>query len=121
MLSQRTAQGPPVLSLRHGLDCRDSRVTRHRDELQQFALRVRRESFDLPYQRTILSGFFEDVQTGQDRLAIAKNLQLAVARRCCRAKEEGYRDLANVYKDEEFSRMRENPELQEVVAPPIAK
>ena len=54
-------------------------------------------------------------------LPLQKNVQLAVARRCCKAKEEGYRDLANVYKDEEFSRMRENPELQEVVAPPIAK
>jgi tetratricopeptide (TPR) repeat protein len=38
-----------------------------------------------------------------------------------KAKEEGYRDLANVYKDEEFSRMRENPKLHEVVAPPTAK
>jgi len=38
-----------------------------------------------------------------------------------RAKEDGYRNLANVYKDEEFSRLRENPRLQEVVPPPIAK
>lgn len=38
-----------------------------------------------------------------------------------KAKEDGYRDLANVYKDEEFSRMRENPKLHEVVAPPVAK
>jgi tetratricopeptide (TPR) repeat protein len=38
-----------------------------------------------------------------------------------KAKEEGYRDLANVYKDEDFSRMRENPKLHEVVAPPTAK
>jgi tetratricopeptide (TPR) repeat protein len=38
-----------------------------------------------------------------------------------KAKEEGYRDLANVYKDEEFSRMRDNPKLHEVVAPPPAK
>jgi tetratricopeptide (TPR) repeat protein len=38
-----------------------------------------------------------------------------------KAKEEGYRDLGNVYKDEEFSRMRENPKLHEVVAPPTAK
>ena len=38
-----------------------------------------------------------------------------------RAKEEGYRNLSNVYKDEEFSRMRDNPKLQEVVPPPIAK
>jgi tetratricopeptide (TPR) repeat protein len=38
-----------------------------------------------------------------------------------KAKEQGYRDLANVYRDEEFSRMRENPKLHEVVAPPTAK
>jgi len=38
-----------------------------------------------------------------------------------RAKEDGYRYLANVYKDEEFSRLRENPRLQEVVPPPVAK
>jgi len=38
-----------------------------------------------------------------------------------RAKEEGYRNLANVYRDEEFSRLRDNPRLQEVVPPPIAK
>jgi tetratricopeptide (TPR) repeat protein len=38
-----------------------------------------------------------------------------------RAKEEGFRNLANVYKDEEFSRMRDNPRLQEVVPPPIVK
>jgi tetratricopeptide (TPR) repeat protein len=38
-----------------------------------------------------------------------------------RAKEEGFRNLANVYKDEEFSRLRDNPKLQEVVPPPIAK
>ncbi|MFZ0864132.1 MAG: tetratricopeptide repeat protein [Candidatus Sulfotelmatobacter sp.] len=38
-----------------------------------------------------------------------------------KAKEEGYRDLANVYKDEDFSRMRDDPKLHEVVAPPTAK
>lgn len=38
-----------------------------------------------------------------------------------KAKEDGYRDLANVYRDEEFGRMRENPKLHEVVAPPVAK
>lgn len=37
-----------------------------------------------------------------------------------KAKEEGYRDLANVYKDEDFSRVRLNPRVQEVVAPPTA-
>ena len=38
-----------------------------------------------------------------------------------RAKEEGFRNLANVYKDEEFSHLRDNPRLQEVVPPPVAK
>jgi tetratricopeptide (TPR) repeat protein len=38
-----------------------------------------------------------------------------------RAKEDGYRNLANVYKDEEFVRIRDNPRLHEVVAPPTAK
>lgn len=38
-----------------------------------------------------------------------------------KAKEDGYRELANVYKDEEFSRIRENPKLHEVVPPPTAK
>ena len=38
-----------------------------------------------------------------------------------KAKEDGYRNLANVYKDEEFSTMRDNPKLHEVVAPPAPK
>ncbi|MGO9574989.1 MAG: TPR end-of-group domain-containing protein [Terriglobales bacterium] len=38
-----------------------------------------------------------------------------------KAKEDGYRNLANVYKDEEFSKMRNNPKLHDVVAPPAAK
>lgn len=38
-----------------------------------------------------------------------------------KAKEDGYRKLASVYQDEEFSRMRDNPRLQELVPPPIAK
>jgi tetratricopeptide (TPR) repeat protein len=38
-----------------------------------------------------------------------------------KAKEDGYRNLANVYRDEEFSKMRDNPKLHEVVTPPTAK
>jgi tetratricopeptide (TPR) repeat protein len=38
-----------------------------------------------------------------------------------KAKEDGYPHLAKVYQDEEFSRMRDNPRLQELVPPPIAK
>jgi tetratricopeptide (TPR) repeat protein len=42
--------------------------------------------------------------------------------RCLRkAKEEGYRNLASVYKDEAFSRMRDNTQLQEIVPPPQPK
>ena len=42
--------------------------------------------------------------------------------RCLRrAKEEGYHDLANVYKDEEFASLRGDARLSEVIAPPAAK
>jgi tetratricopeptide (TPR) repeat protein len=54
--------------------------------------------------------------------AYAKRGDLEGCLRCLhKAKEEGYRSLANVYKDEEFSRMRDNPKLHEVVPPPVAK
>jgi hypothetical protein len=39
--------------------------------------------------------------------------------RCLRkAKEDGYRELANVYKDEEFSNLRHDTRLTDVVPPP---
>ncbi len=42
--------------------------------------------------------------------------------RCLRkAKEDGYRELANVYKDEEFASLRQDARLSEVVPPPVAK
>ena len=42
--------------------------------------------------------------------------------RCLRkAKEDGYRDMANVYKDEEFAGLRQDIRLAEVVPPPIGK
>jgi len=54
--------------------------------------------------------------------AYAKRGDLEGCLQCLKkAKEDGYRNLANVYKDEEFSRMRDNPKLQEVVPPPVAK
>ncbi len=54
--------------------------------------------------------------------AYAKRGDLEGCLQCLkRAKEDGYRNLANVYKDEEFSRLRENPRLHEVVPPPVAK
>jgi len=42
--------------------------------------------------------------------------------RCLRmAKEQGYRELANVYKDEEFSGLRQDTRLAEIVPAPAAK
>jgi tetratricopeptide (TPR) repeat protein len=38
-----------------------------------------------------------------------------------KAKEGGYKNLANVYKDEEFSRLRQDPRLSEIVPPPADK
>jgi len=38
-----------------------------------------------------------------------------------RAKEDGYRNLANVYKDTEFAKLRDDPRLQEVVPPPTSR
>ncbi len=38
-----------------------------------------------------------------------------------KAKEDGYRNLQNVYKDEEFAKVRDNPKLHEVVEPPAPK
>lgn len=38
-----------------------------------------------------------------------------------KAKEDGYRKLASVYQDEDFTQMRANPQLHELVPPPIPK
>lgn len=54
--------------------------------------------------------------------AYAKRGDLEGCLECLKkAKEQGYRNMASVYKDEEFSRMRDNPRLQEVVPLPEAK
>jgi len=75
-------------------------------------------------------GVAAQIQSPEERAQYAYLLAKIYARRgdvedclqCLRkAKEDGYRNLANVYKDEEFSRMRDNPKLQEVVPPPVAK
>ena len=75
-------------------------------------------------------GIVAQISTPEERAQYAYTLAKVYAKRgdvegclqCLRrAKEDGYRNLANVYKDEEFSRMRDNPRLQEVVPPPIAK
>ena len=76
------------------------------------------------------AGIVAQISSPEERAQYAYTLAKAYAKRgdlegclqCLRkAKEDGYRNLANVYKDEEFSRMRDNPRLQEVVPPPIAK
>lgn len=76
------------------------------------------------------TGIAAQISSPEERAQYAYLLAKAYAKRgdlegclqCLRkAKEDGYRNLANVYKDEEFSRMRENPRLQEVVPPPVAK
>jgi tetratricopeptide (TPR) repeat protein len=38
-----------------------------------------------------------------------------------KAKEDGYRNIANVYIDEEFSRLRQDPRLSEIIPPPVPK
>ncbi|HUI84834.1 MAG TPA: tetratricopeptide repeat protein [Candidatus Binatia bacterium] len=38
-----------------------------------------------------------------------------------KARENGYTDLKDVYREEEFSRVREDPRLAEIVSPPAAK
>lgn len=72
-------------------------------------------------------GVAAQIQSPEERARYSYMLAKIYARRgdlegclqCLKkAKEDGYRELANVYKDEEFSRMRENPRLHEVVAPP---
>jgi len=75
-------------------------------------------------------GIAAQISTPEERAQYAYTLAKAYAKRgdvegclqCLKkAKEEGYRTMANVYKDDEFSRMRDNPRLQEVVPPPAAK
>ncbi len=54
--------------------------------------------------------------------AYAKRGDVEGCVQCLRkAKEDGYRNLSNVYRDEEFSLLRDNPKLHEVVPPPVAK
>jgi hypothetical protein len=51
--------------------------------------------------------------------------KLGDAEQCMRclkkAKEEGHRNLANVYKDEEFSHLRQDPRVLEIAPPPPQK
>jgi tetratricopeptide (TPR) repeat protein len=76
------------------------------------------------------TGIAAQISSPEERAQYAYALAKAYAKRgdvegclqCLRkAKEDGYRNLANVYKDEEFTPLRGNPRLQEVVPPPVAK
>jgi len=73
------------------------------------------------------TGVVAQVTTPEERARYSYMLAKIYARRgnvedclrCLRkAKEEGYRDLANVYKDEEFASLRHDNRLSEVVPPP---
>ena len=75
-------------------------------------------------------GIAAQILSPEERAQYAFSLAKAYAKRgdmdnclqCLKkAKEEGYRNMANVYKDEEFSHMRDNPRLHEVVPPPTNK
>lgn len=75
-------------------------------------------------------GIAAQILSPEERAQYAYSLAKAYAKRgdmdnclqCLKkAKEEGYRNMANVYKDEEFSHMRDNPRLHEVVPPPTNK
>lgn len=82
------------------------------------------------FRRDNRTGIAAQIASPEERAQFSYMLAKAYAKRgdvesclqCLKkAKEDGYRNLANVYRDEEFSRLRENPRLQEVVPPPIAK
>ena len=76
------------------------------------------------------TGIAAQIASPEERAQYAYMLAKAYAKRgdvegclqCLRkAKEDGYRNMANVYKDEEFSQLRGNPKLHEVVPPPVVK
>lgn len=82
------------------------------------------------FRRESRTGIAAQIASPEERAQFSYTLAKAYAKRgdvegclqCLRkAKEDGYRNLANVYRDEEFSRMRDNPRLQEVVPPPVEK
>ena len=82
------------------------------------------------FRRESRTGIAAQIASPEERAQFSYTLAKAYAKRgdvegclqCLKkAKEDGYRNLANVYRDEEFSRMRDNPRLQEVVPPPVEK
>jgi len=82
------------------------------------------------FRQEARTGIAAQIASPEERAQYSYLLAKAYAKRgdvegclqCLRkAKEDGYRNLANAYKDEDFSRMRDNPRFQEVVPPPVAK
>jgi len=82
------------------------------------------------FRQEARTGIAAQIASPEERAQYSYLLAKAYAKRgdvegclqCLRkAKEDGYRNLANAYKDEDFSRLRDNPRFQEVVPPPIAK
>jgi len=76
---------------------------------------------------TMRAGVVAQIASPEERARYAYMLAKIYARRgavddclrCLRkAKEEGYRELANVYKDQEFASLRNDARLSEVVPPP---
>ena len=76
------------------------------------------------------AGITAQVQSPEERAQFYYMLAKIQAKRgdvqeclaCLRkAKENGYRNLANVYKDEEFNKLRTDTRLVEIVSPPAAK
>lgn len=76
------------------------------------------------------TGIAAQISSPEERAQYSYLLAKAYAKRgdvegclqCLRkAKEDGYRNMTNVYRDEEFTALRGNPRLHEVVPPPVAK
>jgi len=85
-----------------------------------------------PYvlQQDSRSGVTAQISTPEERAKYSYMLAKIYAKRgdvdnclhCLKkAKDEGYRNLANVYKEDDFSKMWQDPRLHEVVPPPTPK
>ena len=81
-------------------------------------------------ERTAKAGIVAQIASPEERAKFYYELAKIQAKRgdvesCLKclqkAKENGYRDLVNVYRDEQFSQLWSNPQLHEVVPPPAAK
>jgi len=76
------------------------------------------------------SGVVAQIASAEERAKYSYMLAKIYARRgdldncleCLKkAKEEGYRNLANVYKEEDFNKLRQDPRLHDIVPPPVQK